>query len=173
MFPKSLWTTGEHIESICLIDNRNHLIAINILGLDQICFFDIEQTLLKQQIQLIHTVSNPYRQISTKMAVYSINNEHNNPTLECIIGSDRGSFFYHQIQMNSNNKKINKRSAFENKRYEISWPDVKNSTLPSLLSASLNQHYLCLTTNNNLICIYKRKSFYRYFQGELDNIFNR
>jgi hypothetical protein len=146
-----MWTVGEHIESIRLIDNQTHLIAINILGLDQICCFDLEQSLSNQQLHVILTLPNPYRQIATKMSVYSTKDE--NTLFECIIGSDHGSFFYHQIRMNKKGKKPN----FDIKRYEISWPQSKTSTIPSLLSSSLNEHYLCLTTNNNLICIYKRK----------------
>ncbi|CAF0798628.1 unnamed protein product [Rotaria sp. Silwood1] len=159
-FPKSMCTVGEYIESIRLIDNQTHLIAINILGFDQICCFDLEQSLPNQQLNIILTLPNPYRQIPTKMALCLTNNENNHTSttisFECIIGSDHGSFFYHQIQMNSINKKV-KKPTFDNKRYEISWPQIKTSTIPSLLSASLNDNYLCLTTNNNLICIYKRK----------------
>ncbi len=158
-FPKSMWTVGEHIESIRLINNQPHLIAINILGFDQICCFDLEQSLPpNQQLHMTLTLANPYRQIATKMAICSTNNENDNSnsSFECIIGSDHGSFFYHQIRMNSINKK-SKKPIFETKRYEISWPQVKTSPAPSLLSASLNETYLCLTTSNNLICIYKRK----------------
>ena len=156
IFPKSIWTSGEYIESIRLIDHKPRLIAINILGLDQIYFFDLEQTLPNQQLCISLTLPNPYRQIATKMAVYLINNDHTSASFECIIGSDYGSFFYHQIRMSTNSKKLRK-ITFENKRCEIPWPQIINaSTSPSLLSASLNQHYLCLTTNNNLICIYKR-----------------
>jgi hypothetical protein len=150
-FPKSMWTIGEHIESIRLITHPTCLIIINILGLDQICCFD----LVDQQLHLVISLSNPYRQIATKMAVCSINNENDHPggSFECIIGSDQGSFFYHQIRMNKKGKK----PVFDTKRYEITWPQTKPSTIPSLLSASLNEQYLCLTTTNNLICIYKRK----------------
>jgi hypothetical protein len=153
-----MWTVGEHIESIRLIDNQTRLIAINILGLDQIYCFDLEQSLSNQQLHIILTLSNPYRQIATKMAVCLINNENDNlgTSFECIIGSDHGTFFYHQIRINTNNKKT-KKPTFDNKRYEIPWPQSKTSTIPSLLSSSLNEHYLCLTTSNNLICIYKRK----------------
>ncbi|CAF5116257.1 unnamed protein product, partial [Rotaria magnacalcarata] len=87
------------------------------------------------------------------------NNENDlMPTMsfECIVGSDHGSFYCHQSRMNQVNRKI-KKPLFDNKRYEIVWPQVKNVTPPSILSASLNDNYLCLTTNNNLICIYKRK----------------
>ena len=154
-FPKSVWTNGEYIESIRLIDHKSRLIAINILGLDQVYFFDLEQTLPNQQLHISLTLSNPYRQIATKMAAYLINNDHTNASFECVIGSDYGSFFYHQIRMNPNSKKLRK-TTFENKRYEIPWPQTNTSTSPIFLSASLNQHYLCLTTNNNLICIYKR-----------------
>ena len=153
-FPKSMWTIGEHIESIRLITHPTCLIAINILGLDQICCFDLAD----QQLHLVVSLSNPYRQIATKMAVYSSNNENDHPggSCECIIGSDQGSFFYHQMRMNSINKK-GKKATFDTKRHEIPWPQTKPSTVPSLLSASLNEEYLCLTTTNNLICIYKRK----------------
>lgn len=155
VFPKSMWTVGEHIESIRLIDNQTHLIGINVLGLDQICCFDLEQSIANQQLHVILSLSNPYRQIPTKMSICHINNE--NISFECIIGSDHGSFFYHQIRINSNSKK-SKKQNFNTKRYEISWPQQsKNSTIPSLLSSSLNENYLCLTTTNNLICIYKRK----------------
>jgi hypothetical protein len=153
-FPKFTWTVGEHIESIRLINNQAHLIIINILGSDQICCFDLEQSIANQQLQMSLSLPNPYRQIATQMAVYE--NDKTGVSFECIIGSDHGSFFYHQIQMNSNTKK-SKKPMFDNQRYEISWPQSKISTIPSLLSASLNEHYLCLTTNNNLICIYQRK----------------
>ncbi|CAF3709015.1 unnamed protein product [Rotaria socialis] len=158
-FPKSMCTIGEYIESIRLIDSQSHLIAINILGFDQICCFDLEQTLSNQQLHIVLTLPNPYRQIATKIAVCLTNNENDQiPTMsfECIIGSDHGSFYCHQSRMNQMNRKI-KKPLFDTKRYEIVWPQVKNVTPPSILSASLNDNYLCLTTNNNLICIYKRK----------------
>jgi hypothetical protein len=150
-FPKSMWTVGQYIESIRLINHQPPLIAMNVLGLDQICCFDVEQSLSNQQLHIVHTLPNPYRQIATKMAVYN-----SNTSFECIIGSDHGSFFYHQIRTNPMNKKT-KKPTFETKTNEIPWPQMKNSTPPSLLSSSLNEHYLCLTTTNNLICIYKRK----------------
>ncbi|CAF1027500.1 unnamed protein product [Adineta steineri] len=163
-FPKSMWTIGEYIESIRLINIQTRLIAINILGLDQIFCFDLEQSLPPSpQLHIILTLANPYRQIATKMDVYVTTNENdnNNGSFECIIGSDHGSFFYHQIRMNAINNKKTKKATFDNKRYEITWPQVKTSTTtiitPSLLSANLNENYLCLTTSNNLICIYKRK----------------
>jgi hypothetical protein len=152
-----MWTVGEHIESIRLIDNQTHLIAMNVLGLDQICCFDLEQSLNNEHLHVIHTLPNPYRQIATKMAVCTTNNENDKSgvSFECIIGSDHGSFFHHLIRMNPITKK-SKKSTFENKRFEIPWPQMKTSPSPSLLSGTMNEHYLCLTTNNNLICIYKR-----------------
>ncbi|CAF0810307.1 unnamed protein product [Adineta ricciae] len=158
-FPQSMCTVGEHIESIRLVDGHPRLVAMNILGLDQICCFDLEQSLPPhQQLHMSLSLPNPYRQIPTKMAVCSTNNEkeNNNTSFECILGSDHGSYFYHQIRMNVHNKKTRK-ASFDNKRYEITWPQVKTSSAPSLLSACLNETYLCLTTSNNLICIYKRK----------------
>lgn len=158
-FPKSMCTVGEYIESIRIIDSQTHLIAINILGFDQICCFDLEQTLPNQQLHIVLTLANPYRQIATKMAVLLTNNENDQTSttsFECIIGSDHGSFYCHQIRMSGMNRKV-KKPIFDNKRYETTWPQVKNTTIPSLLSASLNDNYLCLTTTNNLICIYKRK----------------
>ena len=158
-FPKSLWTVGESIESIRLIPNQTHLIAVNILGLDQICLFDLEQSLVNQQLHLVLSLSNPYRQIATKMAICSINNENDQNagnSCECVIGSDHGTMFYHQIHLNTSSKK-SKKPIFDTKRFDFTWPQAKNSPQPSLLSSSLNEHYLCSTTTNNLICIYKRK----------------
>ena len=148
-FPKSFWTVGDSIESLRLILQPRCLLALNILGLDQICFFD----LIDQQLHLILSLPNPYRQIATKMAVWSTNNEN---TGECIIGSDHGAFFYHQIHLHSNSKK-SKKPSFDTKRYEIPWPQSKSSNIPSLLSSSVNDEYLVITTTNNLICIYKRQ----------------
>lgn len=117
---------------------------MNILHLDQIYFFDLEQSIKNQQLKIIFTLSNPSRQIPTKLALFSHNNLHD--SFECLIGSNDGSFYYHQIQSSSN------------KQSEISWPQPDTSSHPPcILSASLNQQYLCLTTNNNLICIYKRQ----------------
>lgn len=147
-FPKSFWTVGDSIESLRILSQPRCLLALNILGLDQICFFD----LIDQQLHLIMTLPNPYRQIATKMAVYS----NTDVSFECIIGSDHGAFFYHQIHLHSNSKKSRKLS-FDTKRYEIPWPQSKPSMIPSLLSASINEEYLVLTTTNNLICIYKRQ----------------
>ena len=154
-FPKSFWTVGQSIESLRLIEQPRRLLAVNILGLDQICCFD----LIDQQLHLMISLPNPYRQIATKMAVCSTNNENTGASFECIIGSDQGSFFYHQIHLHSNNnsQKKSKKLSFDTKRHEIPWPQSKPSTIPSLLSASLNEQYLCLTTTNNLICIYKRQ----------------
>ncbi|CAF0779924.1 unnamed protein product [Adineta steineri] len=142
--PKSIWTVSEHIESLRLINNPIRLIAMNILNLDYICYFDLDQSLKHQQLHIIHSLPNPSRQIPTKMAIYSTNNADTS-SFECIVGSNHGSFFYHKIQSHET-----KKSICENQQIEI-------SILPNILSASLNEHYLCLTTNNNLICIYKRQ----------------
>lgn len=151
-FPKSFWTVGNSIESLRLILQPRCLLALNILGLDQICLFD----LIDQQLHLVLSLPNPYRQIATKMAVCSTNNENTGASFECIIGSDHGAFFYHQIHLQSNSKK-SKKPSFDTKRYEIPWPQSKPSAIPSLLSSSLNDEYLVITTTNNLICIYKRQ----------------
>lgn len=157
-FPKSMCTVGEQIESIRLVDVRTRLIAMNILGLDQICCFDLEQSLPNRQLHVVLSLPNPYRQIASHMAVWTSQDENDQSgmSFECILGSDHGSFFYHQIRANATMKK-GKKATFENKHSEIRWPPDKSSTSSSLLSASLNEQYLCLTTNNNLICIYKRK----------------
>lgn len=145
-FPKSIWTISEYIESLTLINQSSHLIAMNILHLDQIYIFDLEQSLKYQQLHIIQTISNPSRQIPTKMAIFSKTPPNNN-SFECIIGSNHGSFYYHQIQ-----------SSEKTQFSEISCLETEPSKSGrNILSASLNEHYLCLTTNNNLICIYKRE----------------
>jgi hypothetical protein len=146
-FPKSIWTVSEYIESIRLINNLSPLIAMNILHLDQIYCFDLEQSLKEQQLHIILSFPNLSRQIPTKITIFSINNKNDNTnhSFECVIGNNHGSFSYHQLQ------------SSEKQQTEISWPQIETSKPPSILSASLNEHYLCLTTNNNLICIYKRQ----------------
>jgi hypothetical protein len=146
-FPKSIWTVSEYIESLRVINHSSHLIAMNILHLDQIYCFNLEQSLKNQQLHIIFTLPNPSRQIPTKLAIFTNKNKTNNTnnSFECIIGSNHGSFYYHQHQSSEKNQ------------YEISWPQIETSKLPNILSASLNEHYLCLTTNTNLICIYKRQ----------------
>ncbi|CAF2636526.1 unnamed protein product [Rotaria sp. Silwood2] len=155
-FPKSIWTVSEHIESFCLINTRTYLIAMNILGLDQICCFDLQQSLKDQQLHIIYLLSNPSRQIPTRITTFSIDNKNNmNESFECIIGSDENSFFYHQIQTDKTTK--TKKSIFENKQFKIFCEQNEVSQSMNILSSSLNEHYLCLTTNNNLICIHKRQ----------------
>lgn len=143
LFPKSIWTFSEYIESLSLINRSSSLIAMNILNLDQICFFDLEQSLQYRRLHIIYTISNPSRQIPTRLTIFS--SSSNNDSFECIIGSNHGSIYYHQIQ------------SLEKKQNEISWPQVDTSKPPNILSSSLNEQFLCLTTNNNLICIYKRE----------------
>jgi len=120
---------------------------MNILHLDQIYCFDLEKSLKNQQLHIIFTLSSPSRQIPTKIAIFSIDNKNinTNDSFECIIGSNQGSFYYHQLQ------------SSERKQFENSWSQIEPSKPSNILSASLNKHYLCLTTNNNLICIYKRQ----------------
>jgi hypothetical protein len=150
-FPKSIWTGSEYIESLHLINHQTHLIAINILNLDRICCFNLEQSLKDQQLHIILSLPHPYQQIPTKIAIFSKNNTINT-SFECIIGSNHGSFFYHQIQSYKTTD-----STFKNQQFQIPWSQTDISALPNILSASLNEHYLCLTTNNNLTCIYKRQ----------------
>jgi hypothetical protein len=152
-FPQSIWTNSEHIKSLRVINHPISLIAMNILNLDHICCFDLEQCLKQQQLHLILCLPNPYQQMSTKITLFSIQNK-TNESFECIIGSNHGSFFYHQIELHKT-----KKLTFENKhQFELSWPSIESSpSLPNILSINLNEHYLCLTTNNNLICIYKRQ----------------
>lgn len=138
--PKSIWAVSEYIESFRLVNPSSHLIAMNILHLDQIYFFNLEQSLQNQQLKIIFTLSNPSRQFPTKLALFSPNNL--NDSFECLIGSNHGSFYY---------------QSSSTKQVEIPWPYTNTSHPPSILSASLNQQYACLTTNNNLICIYKRQ----------------
>jgi hypothetical protein len=157
-FPKSMCITGEHVESMHLIDESTHLIAMNILGWDQICCFDLEQSLVQQQLHINVILPNPYRQIPCRMGVHIIHDENDRTgvSFECTLGSDHGSFFFHQIRLGTNTKKV-KKLHFDNKRSEMLWTPDKTSISSSLLSASLNEQYLCLTTNNNLIGIYQRK----------------
>ncbi|CAF1466381.1 unnamed protein product [Rotaria sp. Silwood1] len=153
-FPKSIWTISEHIESFCLINSSTYLIAMNILGLDQICCFDLQQSLKDQQLHILFLLSNPSRQISTRISTFSMNNKKNNTneSFECIVGSNDNSFFYHQIQTYKT-----KKSIFKNKQFKILCEQNDTSESFNILSTSLNEHYLCLTTNNNLICIHKRQ----------------
>ena len=69
-----------------------------------------------------------------------------NGSFEFIIGSNHGSFYYYQIECYK-----------PKQQFEISWPQIETSSSPNILSVNLNEHYLCLTTDNNLICIYKRQ----------------
>jgi len=140
-FPKSIWTASEYIESLRLINYQStRLIAMNILYLDQIYCFDLDKSLREQQLHICFTLSNPFRQIPTKLGVYSTDN-----LFECIVGSNHGSFYYHRIDSSSKHQS------------EIVWPQTESCPLPYILSTCLNKQYLCLTTNNNLICIYKRQ----------------
>ena len=162
-FPTSVWTAGEHIESLGLIEQHSsRLIAMNVLGLDQIYCFDLEQSLVDQQLHVTITLPNPYRQIASRLAVHSTNNENDrsSASFECVLGSDHGSFFHHRIRLlqpAAITTKRSKKSTFDNQRTEIVWPQhAKTAPLPSLLSSCLNEQYLCLTTSTNLVCIYKR-----------------
>ncbi len=143
-FPKSIWTVSEYVESLRLINNQSsRFIVMNILHLDQIYCFNLERSLHHQQLHIIFTIPNPSRQMPTKIGLFPINNHLNN-SFECILGNNHGSFHYHQIQSSTKTQ------------FVFSWPENELSNPPSILSASLNKQYLCLTTNNNLICIYKR-----------------
>ncbi|CAF1141100.1 unnamed protein product [Adineta ricciae] len=132
--PKSIWTVSEHIVSLRLIAHPIRLVALNILDLDQIYCFNLEQALENQQVHIHHTFSNPYPQSTAKLAVFS----KVNMSAECILSSQHGAFYYHRFQSNTHDQQ------------------VKIFTLPNILSADMNESYLCLTTNTNLICIYKR-----------------
>ena len=70
-FPKSIWNINQHIKSLCLINTPTRLIAMNILNLDEIYCFDIEQSIKNQQLHIILSLPNPYRQISTKISIFS------------------------------------------------------------------------------------------------------
>ncbi|UJR31091.1 hypothetical protein I4U23_018599 [Adineta vaga] len=138
VLPKSIWIMSEHIVSLRLINHSFRLIAMNILNLDQIYCFNLEQTLENQQIHIHLSFPNPYPQSATKLTIVSKSDKLS----ECIISSHQGTFYYHSIESNPS----------------ISMDQqVKIFTLPNILSATLNEHYLCLTTNTNLICIYKRE----------------
>lgn len=142
--PKSIWTASTYIESLRSINTSSPLIAMNMLHLDQIYCFDLEQSLQNQQLHIILTLPNPSRQIPTKLGLFT--NTHGDEAFECLVGSNHGSFYYHHI------------TPFSKKQLEISWPQTDPLQPASIiLSASLNDQYLCLTTNNNLICIYQRQ----------------
>lgn len=134
--PKSIWTVSTYIESLRSISTVSSLIIMSVLHLDRIYCFDLEQSLDKQELHISCTLPNPARQIPSKMALFSDNNA--NETFECLIGNNDGSFSYHQI------------TPTLKKQLDI-------PCSPGILSASLNDRYLCLTTNNNLICIYRRQ----------------
>ena len=152
-FPKSLWTMGEYVESLRVIDDRKHVIAMNILGLDRICCFDLERSFRDQRIHIIGSLANPCRRIPTKMGLLSIRlgDKRDQVAFECVVGSDHGSFFYHQIQTQTNT------DSPHDTYTEILWPSYETCTAPTILSASINECYLVLTTSNNLVCIYKRQ----------------
>lgn len=142
--PKSIWTVSTHIESLRSINSSISLIAMSILHADQIYCFDVEQSLQKQQLYIRFTLPNPARQIPTKIALFSKDNI--SETFECLVGNNNGLLSYHQMTPSSQ------------KQLEIPWLSMDSSACPpSILSASLNDQYLCLTTDNNLICIYQRQ----------------
>ena len=134
--PKSIWTVSTYIESLRSISTSSPLIIMSVLHLDRIYCFDLEQSLDKQELHITFILPNPARQIPSKMALFSDNNA--NETFECLIGNNDGSFSYHQI------------TPASKKQLDI-------PCSPGILSASLNDRYLCMTTNNNLICIYRRQ----------------
>ncbi|CAF3974051.1 unnamed protein product, partial [Rotaria magnacalcarata] len=151
-FPKSIWAASEHVESFRIINNSTHLIAMNILGLDQICCFNLEQSLKDQQLHIIILISNPSRHMPTKITLLPVNKRKNSSateSFECIVGHNDGSFFNHEIQTYKT-----KESILKTKQYKIK---CEQNEISNILSTSLNEHYLCLTTNNNLICLYKRR----------------
>ena len=141
--PKSIWTVSTFIESLRSMNTATSLIAMSILHLDQIYCFDFEQSLQKQQLHILFTLSNPARQIPTKIALFSESDI--SETFECLVGNNDGSLSYHQVSRSSQ------------KHLQIPWSQTDSVHPPNILSASLNDRYLCLTTNNNLICIYRRR----------------
>lgn len=134
--PKSIWTVSTYIESLRSITTSSPWIIMSVLHLDRIYCFDLEQSLNKQELYIIFTLANYARPIPSKVAVFSANNA--NETFECLIGNNDRSFSYHQITPTS--------------KKQLDIPCTSN-----ILSASLNDQYLCVTTNNNLICIYRRQ----------------
>lgn len=132
---------------------------MNILGLDQICCFDLEKSLKDQQLSITLLLPNVNRNIATKIALCTTqnNDDNTNESFECIVGCNYNSFFYYQIQSYKTTATVKtKNSTFEYEQFEISHEENEISKPLSILSASLNEHYLSLTSNSNLICIYKR-----------------
>ena len=152
--PKSIWTVSEHIESLGLIDSSTHLVAMNVLGLDHVCCFNLEQALHDQQIHPILSLPNPARQIPTKMAI-APSTEHTKASFECIVGSHHGSVLHYQIRTRKTSQKASL-PQFEYTSSELTMPVNENSVPPNILSASVNEHYFVFTTSNNLVCIYQR-----------------
>lgn len=152
--PKSIWTVSEHIESLGLIDSSTRLVAMNILGLDHICCFNLGQALHDQQIQPILSLPNPARQIATKMVI-APSTEQTKASFECIVGGNHGSVWHYQIRARLTTQKCSS-SQFEYTSSELPLSVNENSASPTILSACVNEHYLVFTTSNNLVCIYQR-----------------
>ena len=155
-FPKSMCTVGENIESLAWIDNRLGLFAMNILGHDQICSIDLEQSLVQKQLVVLFQFVNPPRQIACRMSIVRLANENDasEKSFDCVLGHDNGSIVHHRLRLASMTLKKSKKIQFDDQRTDLPcWMDQSST----ILSTSLNERYLCFTTTNNLICIYERE----------------
>jgi len=155
-FPKSMCTIGENIESLAWIDERSGLFAMNILGYDQICSIDLEQSLVQKQLVVLFQFVDLSRQIACRMSIVRLDNENDSAekSFECVIGHDKDLIVHHRIRIGSMTLKKSKKIQFDDQRTDLPCSMDQSSTI---LSTSLNERYLCFTTTNNLICIYERE----------------
>ena len=154
--PKPVWTISEHIESLCLIENSTRLIAMNILGLDRICCFNLEHALQTQQIQIFLSFSNPVRPFPTRISAKS-NGELESNSFQCFVGTTTGSIYHHRIHWRTKSSKYSTIDC-QHTYQELACPLEKHeySQIPTILSTCINENYLVCTTSDNLICIYQR-----------------
>ncbi|CAF1037812.1 unnamed protein product, partial [Didymodactylos carnosus] len=175
--PEAYSTCGQHIESLRLIkdDSKQCLIVINIL--DKIYVIDLLKTTHDQTLHVVLTLNSPSRQISSKMGVLVSSQSTTDGTddhcqLEIIVGQDDGIFYHHFVKLHNNTNAATTTPRRKNKQkqqqpsdikcIENRWPQTttaNNQQLPlaQILCTSVNQRFLCLTTSNSHLCIYKRK----------------
>jgi hypothetical protein len=154
--PKSLWTVSEHIESVRSIDyGDQRLIMMNVLGLDHIYAFQLEQAFTNHAIQFVLSIPNPARRFATRLAVHCPTASERT-LFECWIGSNTGSISQHCVRR----KLLSQDDELECTSNELPWsiePTTTTLTTTAILSISVNERYLVSTTNNNLIFIYRRR----------------
>lgn len=151
--PKPIWTVSEQIESISSIETETALIVMTVLGLDQICCFNLDQAIQNQRIEIFLSFSNPARSFPTKIALTN-SNESSSKSFECFVGTQRASIFHHRIHWKTKSTKystIDCQHTYE----ETSFSTDLNPLTSTVLSSCVNENFLVCTTSDNLICIFQ------------------